>query len=138
MNPVSLMGVDSNVTVSFTHRGTHNLVTIKCNVMHMLMFYLPQASHFTMSPNDAVATSDCFSTWTQHSDMNSGIGLVRLSSPTGLHSEHVDLKMHSNLWFLGTPRCNMKNMAASAAETVNSLTLDLKHKLWHHRLGHPG
>ena len=62
IDPVSLLGVSSNVTVSFTHRGTCNLVTKNCTVTPMLMFYSPLASHIVMTPDDAVATSDNFST----------------------------------------------------------------------------
>ena len=91
-----------------------------------------------MCPNDAVATSDSFSTWIQNSHMTSGVGCVRFSSPTGLNLEHACLRMSNNLCFLEIARCNMKNNSASNAETINSLTTDLQHKLWHHRLGQPG
>ena len=91
-----------------------------------------------MHPNYEVATSDCFSTRTQHSDMSSGAGYDQFSSPAVLQSEHFDLNINNKRWFLGTPRCNVKAMWYSAAEKVNSLTLDLQCKLWHHRLGNPG
>ena len=132
------LGLASNVTVSCTPLGTHDLVTRNGNVMPMIMFYSSQTSHIIMSPNYAVSTSYCFSAWTQHSEMNSGKGHVQFSSPTGLHSECIEFKIHNSLWFLGTPRCNMKNMASSTAKTMNSLILDLQFKLWHHPLGHPG
>ena len=106
IDPVPLLGIASNVAISCTHRGKNALVTTNGNVIPMLMFY----SLTTTSPNDAVATSDNFSTWTQHSDVNSRIGCVRFSSPTDLDSEHVDLRMSNNLWFLETPRCNVKKI----------------------------
>ena len=91
-----------------------------------------------MCPNDAVATSDSFSTWIQNSHMTSGVGCVRFSSPTGLNLEHACLRMSNNLCFLEIARCNMKNNSASNAETINSLTTDLQHNIWNQRLGHLG
>ena len=129
IKPVPLQGVASNVTVLCTRQGMCNLITRNCNVMHMIMFYSSQASHVMMSPNDVVSPRNYFSAWTQHSDMKSGTGHDRFSSQAVSHSEHVDLKMNNDLRFLGTPRCNMKDMSSSTSEIVNSLTLDLQHKL---------
>ena len=131
-------GVASNIIISCTYRGTHKLGARSGHFMPMLVSYSPEASHSIMSPNDAVVTNDIFSTWTQHSNMDTWTDYDRFSSISGLHSEHIDLAMNENLCFIGTPTCNMKTMTSSTTETVRILTSDLHCKLWHHRLGHLG
>ena len=106
--------------------------------MTILIFYSPQVSYVVMSPNDAVVTNEIFSTLIQHSNMDTRKSCVRFTSPSGLYSECIDFAIDNNMWFLGTPRCNMKTISSHMAETVNTLTSDLQCKLWNHRLGHPG
>ena len=42
INHVPLLGVASNVTMSCTHRRTHDLLTRNINAIPALMFYSPQ------------------------------------------------------------------------------------------------
>ena len=60
------------------------------------------------------------------------------SSPSGLHSDYIDLAMKNNTWCLFTPRCDTKTIYSSTVETVNALTSALQCKCWHHRLSHRG
>ena len=103
----------------------------------MLVIYSTQVSPIIMYFHDAVATYDFFSTWTQHSIMDTGTGCVRFPSPSSLNSEHADLTMDNSMWYLGAPRWNMKTMPSSTVETVRILTSVLQYKLWIHRLGRP-
>ena len=95
-------GVSSNVIISCTHKGTHHLITMRGNITPMIVFYSPQAPHIIMSQNDTITTNWMFSTWTQHSNMDTGTGHLRFSSPSSLHSEHIDLSMNKNLWYCYT------------------------------------
>ena len=138
IEPVPMKGVSLEIKIMCTHRGICNLITRAGNVIPILMFYSPQASHCIISPNDAVAASDDFSSWTQHSNIDAGVSHIRFSSASGLISEFVDLQKSNNLWFLNTPRCNIKLNSQANFNTINSLSKDLQCKLWHHRLVHPG
>jgi len=138
IDPIPMKGVASNSPIICTHRGIYNLVTRSNSIIPILMLYSPQASHLIISPNDAVVTNEAFSSWTQHADLETGIGHITFSSPSGLLQEHIDLKMNNNLWFLSTPRCNIAQNSKTNYSSVNSLRNDLSYKLWHHRLGHPG
>ena len=130
IEPVPMKGVSSEIKIMHTYRGIYNLVARAGNIIPILMFYSPQASHCIISPNDAVATSCDFSSWTQHSNIDTGVGHIRFSSASGLISEYVDLQKSNNLWFLNTSRCNIKLNSQANFNTVNSLSKDLQCKLW--------
>ena len=64
IEPVTMKAVSSSIKIMCTHRGIYNLITRNGNVIPILMYYLPHASHCIISPNDTVATSDDFTSWT--------------------------------------------------------------------------
>ena len=138
IEPINVTGVSDKMVVQCTHRGVYHLVTNNGSFIPVLMHYSPQASHTIISPNDIVSSNNNYSLWMQHSDMLSGTGYVRFSNPSGLINKTVNLTKSNNLLFLTTPRCNSKPPLFQTENIINSIQSNLKYKLWHHRLAHPG
>ena len=113
-----------------------NLITKRDNVIPIFMFY-PQASQVIISPNDVVVSTDTFSSWTQHADLDTGVGHISFSSLSSLRTKRVNLQMNNNLWFLKTPRCNVKLSIKFKNNTISTLQQVLLYRLWRHLLGNP-
>jgi dUTP pyrophosphatase len=112
-------------------------ILVKC-------YYSAAAADTIVSPNNVVInhiTDYCG--WSQHSDVDSGQGIIKLHHRSNKPDVCFSLSSFNGLWYSThtghTDYIHLQSNAdAAPADIVHRLTSGALHELFHHRLVHPG
>ena len=76
---------------------------LECNngsVIPVYMYYAPIVSEMVVIPTDIVTESTQFDNWWQVIQCDNGVGVLRFTSMSGLHSATTPLHMKNKLWYI--------------------------------------
>ena len=147
--PVSGIG-QTGPACFITGVGTMDLQTEEGDWLPIKVYYAPTCAGTIISPNAIVDDHPDYTSWTQHSHMDTGMATLSIYNRMSLYRRKtIQLYKHNNLWYIKQPYITTINRAKvhfqqltykdlEPVPQIMNATRQAQHELWHQRLLHPG
>ena len=110
-------------------------------------YYAPRCNGTIISPNAIVEQDKSFTSWTQHSHLDTKNATIFFYHKEQYHKrKSLSMGLQNNLWYIQQPLIETINRAQKHVNTtcireevtIHHLSTQATYELWHQRLLHPG